>query len=370
MVQSLALAAAIAATLSMGANAAVVKTWARTLHMVDRDDLSAVQAAHNSPTSRLGGLCVLTGFGTASILLSYLTENIIPILLLISVLPLFLTGLLEDIGKHQSPRRRLLAAVISAILAIKITHVWIEETGLLWIDPALSVVPIAWGITVFWSAGVCNAFNLIDGVNGLAGFLAASISVALGYIAWSEGDILMAQVALVLAAAIAGFLIFNWPWGRIFLGDAGAYGIGHLLVWVSTLIAWRNPTISYPALCLMFFWPVADTFLAMWRRSRKKKRMMHPDYLHAHQFVMRAMQIRWKMKISLANSMTALVLAPFFLLPILTGVILADQPNFSFLAWILYGAVFFISYLVGIKWVRRQGWRKKRSISVEYVSRK
>lgn len=360
MVQSLALTATIAVILSMGINAAVVKTWARTLHLVQRDDLRAVQAAHKRPTSRLGGLGVLIGFGAASILLSHLTENIIPILLLISALPLFLTGLLEDVGKDQSPRRRLFAAAISAVFAIILTHTWIKETGLFWIDPALTIIPIAWGVTILWSAGVCNAFNLIDGVNGLAGFLGSSISVALGYIAWTAGDILMAQVAIVLAAAIAGFLIFNWPWGQIFLGDAGAYSIGHLLVWISVMISWRNPSISYTSLCLMFFWPVADTLLAMWRRSRKKQKMMHPDYLHAHQFVMRAIQLRWKMTLSLANSMTTIALAPFFLPPIFTGAILADRSDFSFLAWIVYGAVFFISYLVGIRWVRRQGWRKKR----------
>lgn len=362
MVQSLALAAAIAALLSMGINAAVVKTWARTRHLVQRDDLSAVQASHNRPTSRLGGLGVLTGFGGASLLLSYLTKDIIPILLIISVLPLFLAGLLEDMGQDQSPRRRLFAAVISAVFAITLTNTWIKETGLPGADLAISILPIAWGITVLWSAGVCNAFNLVDGVNGLAGFLGSSISVALGYIAWTAGDILMAQAAIVLAAAIAGFLIFNWPWGRIFLGDAGAYSIGHLLVWISILIAWRNPSISYTALCLMFFWPVADTFLAMWRRSRQKKKMMHPDYLHAHQFIMRAIQLRWNMTLALVNSLTTLVLAPFFLPPVLTGVILADRPNFSFLAWIVYGVVFFASYLIGIRWVRRQGWRKTRPI--------
>lgn len=370
MVQSLALAAIIAAILSIGVNAAVVKTWARTLHLVQRDDLSAVQAAHKRPTSRLGGLGVLIGFGASSILLSYLTEDITPILLLISVLPLFLAGLLEDMGKDQSPRRRLFAAVISAVFAVILTHTWIKETGLPVVDPALSFLPIAWGITILWSAGVCNAFNLVDGVNGMAGFLALSISIALGYIAWTAGDILMAHIVIILAAAITGFLIFNWPWGRIFLGDAGAYCIGHLLAWISIMIAWRSPSISYTALCLMFFWPVADTFLAMWRRSRRKKKMMHPDYLHAHQFVMRAIQLRWKTTLTLANSITIVVLAPFFLPPIITGIILADQSSLSFLAWIVYGAIFFVSYLVGIRWVRRQGWRKKRSMSADYVLRK
>lgn len=106
------------------------------------------------------------------------------------------------------------------------------------------------------------------------------------------------------------------------------------------LIAWRNPGVCYAAVSLMFFWPVADTFLAIWRRSLRNKKMMHADYLHAHQFIMRAMQIRWKMPLARANSATTVVLAPFFLAPIFSAVFLIDRPVLALGAWIAYGALF------------------------------
>lgn len=367
MAENFALAALISAVLSLGINRVVVRATDRTPLSDQRNDLGAVQAAHSRPTSRLGGLGVFTGFGAGSLLLSHVTGSLLPILLLISALPIFLAGILEDLGNGQSPRRRLLAAATSAVLAMGLSQTWVRETGVYGLDHLLAIIPMGLGLTVLWSTGVCNAFNLIDGVNGLSGFLASVISMALGYVAWTADDILMTQIAIVLAVAIAGFLIFNWPRGTIFLGDGGAYTIGHLLVWISVLICWRNREISYAALSLLFFWPVADTFLAMWRRSRRSRKMMHPDYLHVHQFVMRAIQLRWKLPLAQANPATTLVLAPFFLTPVLSAVCLVSQASLAFLAWLLFAILFTASYQVGIKQVRRQGWRRLGKQADDFV---
>lgn len=369
MSQNILLVVTVAAILSTSMNGTLAWASKQARYSSKRDDLTAVQSAHERPTPRLGGFGIFLGFSAASLLLGYLAEDTTPILLLISALPIFLAGLLEDTGRHISPRHRLFAAFISAALAIISLNTWIGSAGLNGFDLLMTFAPFAVLVTLVWSAGVCNAFNLIDGVNGLSGFIAFSISAALGFVAWGAGDILMSYVALALAISVLGFLVFNWPSGSIFLGDAGAYTIGHILTWISILIAARNPGIGYAALSLMFFWPVADTFLAMWRRSRRRSNMMHPDYLHAHQFVMRAMQLRWKTTLARANSATAVVLAPFFILPVLAGILLAERPHLAFVTWIIYGAVFLAFYLIGIRWVRRQGWRKRRWIQVQYSSR-
>lgn len=215
MVESVTLVASIALALSVGINAVIVRSSNRTPRLSRRDDMNAVQAAHSHPTPRLGGLGVFIGFGAALLLLSYLTTELIPIHLLISALPIFSAGLLEDLGRRQSPRRRLFAAALSGGVAIAVLHTWIKNSGLSGIDLLLAIPPIGVAITIIWSAGVCNAVNLVDGVNGLAGTLALSISAALAYIAWSAGDVLMAQIAVALAAGITGFLVFNWPRGKL-----------------------------------------------------------------------------------------------------------------------------------------------------------
>lgn len=144
MAETFVLAALMSAALSLGINRAVVRASDRTPLWAQRNDLGAVQAAHSRPTSRLGGLGVFTGFGAGSLLLSHVTGSLLPILLLISALPIFLAGLLEDLGNGQSPRRRLLAAAISAVLAIGLSQTWVRETGLYGLDHLLAITPLAW----------------------------------------------------------------------------------------------------------------------------------------------------------------------------------------------------------------------------------
>ena len=86
---------------------------------------------------------------------------------------------------------------------------------------------------------------------------------------------------------------FEFPFGKIFLGDAGAYALGHLLVWSAILIVNQSTEISPFAVLLIFFWPVADTGLAIWRRWKLGNPAGRPDRLHFHQLAMRFLEIRF-----------------------------------------------------------------------------
>lgn len=144
MAENFALAALISAVLSLGINRVVVRATDRTPLSDQRNDLGAVQAAHSRPTSRLGGLGVFTGFGAASLLLSHVTGSMLPILLLISALPIFLAGLLEDLGNGQSPRRRLLAAATSAVLAMGLSQTWVRRPACMGSITCWRSSPWAW----------------------------------------------------------------------------------------------------------------------------------------------------------------------------------------------------------------------------------
>lgn len=355
----LLITAGAALVVSASVNAAIIYIYRHSCQISSRDDLKAVQSSHNIPTPRLGGLGVFTGFSVALLIVAYMMGDLLPLYLLFSAIPIFFAGLLEDTGCHVTPSQRLAASFLSGALAVLVMKTWISDLGLTGFDLALAIAPAGILVTIVWSGGVCNAFNLIDGANGLSGFVAMSIAMALSFVAGQGGDDLPYYIALAIATSILGFLPFNWPKGRIFLGDAGAYTIGHILIWTSIMVNSRNPEINYTSLSLLFFWPVADTILAMWRRSQRRASMMHPDYLHVHQFVMRALQLRWKIKIAQANALTVVVLSPFFLAPILTGSFLVYKPYTALAAWLLYGGMFFYLYFLGIRWVRRQKWRKR-----------
>ncbi|PZX36224.1 hypothetical protein LY56_03510, partial [Roseinatronobacter thiooxidans] len=115
------------------------------------------------------------------------------------------------------------------------------------------------------------------------------------------------------------------------------------------------PEASAWALLLVLFWPVADTLLAIYRRSRRKTAAMAPDRLHVHQMVMRALEIciLGRRNRRIANPLTTLVLAPFVIAPPLVGIIFWDQTTIAFTAVIAFGILFFTSYAIAPLLIRR-----------------
>ena len=322
--------------------------------LMRRDDLKTVQASHLRQVSRLGGIAIVAGFGVAVLLMQDIEMRRVAGYLLISVIPVFSAGLLEDLGYYISPRNRLLFAMVSSVLAIGLMAMWIRACGLPGLDYLFAYAPVGVLVTLLWTSGICHATNLIDGVNGLAGTFGTLASLGLAALAWKAGDSQMMFIALLLVPAILGFLMLNWPRGMIFLGDAGAYSMGHLLAWVGVVLAWRNAEISGAAVSLVFLWPIADTFFAIYRRRRSGKRFDHPDRMHIHQVVMRWLEIAGlgRARRSISNPMTTVVLLPFMSAPIIAAYWLADFPAAAFLAFCLFGVGFVFLYRLGAQYAR------------------
>jgi UDP-GlcNAc:undecaprenyl-phosphate GlcNAc-1-phosphate transferase len=335
-----------------------IQPWVER-HLRDRDDLRSVQCAHVHVTPRVGGLGVVAT--TLVVLVFVVAEEHQPYFTLfaVSLLPVFIAGLSEDLGWRVTAFGRLCAAGVSAVLAIALLRIWIPPLALPGIDMVFQIAPLAIILTVLWSTGVCHAFNLIDGVNGFAGALGLLIAVGLTLVANQAGAEGFALVASAIIPSVLGFLLLNWPLGRIFLGDAGAYSLGHVLVWLAIGLAWYVPDVSALALALMFFWPVADTMLAIGRRLRKGRPVGAPDRLHFHQLVMRALLLISAGRLSrgAANSTTTLVVLPLAALPIGAGIMLWDRPGAALMAWLVFGVTFFGAYLAGVRVFRAGPWR-------------
>ncbi|MDP1669811.1 MraY family glycosyltransferase, partial [Phaeovulum sp.] len=286
-------------------------------------------------------------------------------LLALSLLPIFLAGLAEDLGFGVSVRGRLIAAAISAALAALLLHTWIDKVDLPGVDFLLGLAPFAILFTVFASAGVCNAFNLIDGMNGLASGTGILVAIGLGYIARKAGAPDFANVAFAMAPAIFGFFLFNFPAGKIFLGDAGAYSMGHALVWTAILLVAHSAEISPWAVVLVFFWPLADTLFAIYRRSRSGRPLGQPDQMHFHQLAMRGIEIGivGPGHRHVANALATTMLLPLIGMPILTGVWLWNNSAAAMAAVAIYGIAFAAAYRIGLFYFRRhaRAHRKHRN---------
>ncbi|SCY16494.1 MraY family glycosyltransferase [Paracoccus tibetensis] len=332
------------------------RSWHLKLTM-RRDDGRAVQAAHSQPTPRVGGVGIVAACIVSLIGLGVERTDAVTPLFVLSLMPVFLAGLLEDLGFRVRPRERLFAAALSSAVAVAVLQMWVPRADVPGIDWLLNFTPLAVTFTLFATSGICNAFNLIDGLNGLASATAIIVASCLAAVAFQAGDISLAETAMVLSAAFAGFLVLNFPLGKIFLGDAGAYTIGHLLSWLAVIIMVRVPDVTPWAIILIFFWPVADTLLAIYRRRVGGRPAGAPDRLHFHQLVMRGLEITLlgRRRRQLANPLATLIILPLAIMPALAGVALWDKPFAAFLALSASAAAFSLTYALALRVSCRRG---------------
>jgi len=297
---------------------------------IGHDEPSGVQKLHHAATSRLGGIVVVIAYAvTLAVLLAFGRDHgSLELPLALAAAPVVLLGLAEDLTCRVRPRYRMAAAVVSAMLASAWSGGIVPRLDLPLVDDLLQnlwfVLPLTW----FMVAGACNAVNLIDGVHGLAGGTAlimfGGIALAAG---WSDDAATMNRT-LVVMGALVGFLAWNYPRGRIFLGDAGAYFIGFMYAELSIQLIAHNHDLSAWYVIMLAGYPIVDTLFAMYRRGVVRRTpLMDPDALHLHSLVFRRVampierrQKRWSLRRANArvaprmwlHSALCLALAVFF----------------------------------------------------------
>ena len=153
----------------------------------------------------------------------------------------------------MSPKARLVASAVSSFIAILLFKVWLDRLGIPGVDTLLTFMPFGILFTIFATVGVVNAFNLIDGLNGLSSYVTVSVAVALSIIAFQAGNAQVSTFLVLVVASVLGFMVLNFPMGKIFLGDGGAYALGHLLVWSVIILISDATEVSAFAILLVFF---------------------------------------------------------------------------------------------------------------------
>lgn len=317
-------------------------------------DLTAVQSMHDCPTPRVGGIAIFIAFLVSTYFVPVsLTANYVKFAAATGIL--FAVGLAEDLGFNIAPKARLAACLIASLAVIVLLDTWLPRIGIPSFDPIMASWAIGVPITLVITAAVANGFNLIDGVNGLAALTAIAAAGALATISHQAGYLAMTDICLLLAAGILGFLVLNYPFGLIFLGDAGAYTLGFILSWFGISILLQATNASPWAILLTVFWPLADTLLAIYRRLASSTDTFAPDRLHVHQMVMRSLEIYFlgRHQRHISNPLTTLILAPFVVAPPLSAIFLWDQNRYAFFAVITFVALFFSSYRIAIIVLKR-----------------
>lgn len=272
----------------------VIRFGSFHLHLSADSDLSGVQKFHKKPVPRIGGVAIFLSIICCMPFINYTNSLVYSSLfyLVLSSIPVFSAGLLEDLTKKIGVKFRLLAAVMSAIIAGFFLNTWLIHIDLLGIDYLLQITFFSVLFTCFAVAGVSNAFNLIDGYNGLSSMVSIIIFSGLAYLSWVVGDRIVFVIAIIAIASVFGFLLWNYPHGLIFLGDGGAYLIGFWVAEISILLVTRNQSISPWCVFLMVAYPVFETIFTICRRFFRGTRVSQPDAAHLHQLFYRFV-VRW-----------------------------------------------------------------------------
>jgi UDP-GlcNAc:undecaprenyl-phosphate GlcNAc-1-phosphate transferase len=215
-----------------------------------------------------------------------------------SALIVFLTGLVDDRRHIKVPLRFALQA-LALLCMIWYGDVLLYNFGKLFWDRLLGLGPLAIPITVFSALGVINAFNMIDGMDGLSGGLALIALGGMAFLAGRGGFVEEHAILLIISAAVLGFLLLNFrfPWRQralVFLGDSGTSWLGFVMAWFFILLSQDfqvdgNFRAYAPITAIWLFGlPLMDTTYVMIRRAIVREPIFGADQRHLHHRFLRS----------------------------------------------------------------------------------
>jgi UDP-GlcNAc:undecaprenyl-phosphate GlcNAc-1-phosphate transferase len=249
-------------------------------------DVPSLRRRHSKPTPINGGLCIFAAFIAGVALFSKLqpawfAENIKSLEVYGVSLSILLTlGLIDD-TRGLKPWPKLVFQTLATVILVAFEpHV--HSTCLLWQE---TLGPIVWPMALVWIAGITNAINLVDGLDGLAGGVSFLVSLSILGLSIYGGQQTAFPLVMVgvLSAGTLAFLFYNWNPAKIFLGDNGSLSLGFVIASCSlTCKPGNHSWIMVSSVILMLGYPMLDMGLAVMRRARSGLPLFKADRNHLH----------------------------------------------------------------------------------------
>lgn len=234
---------------------------------------------HKGKIPRLGGVAVFASFLIVWIVVSFCfgkakTNFFASLFIGFGIILLF--GVVDDIFNLRAKLKFLIQMIAALVVSLSPHHF---QSILGWHFPPF----VGEIITFFWIISIVNAFNLIDGMDWVCGGISFLTCLTLGLIFKFEGNS-MSIFYFILCGSLAGFLYWNKPDAKIFLGDGGSQTLGYLIA-IAPLFNPGNPKFEFtqfPVMLLLCSIPVTDVIAAIWRRGREHRAFFSPDRAHIH----------------------------------------------------------------------------------------
>jgi len=239
---------------------------------------------HRVPVLRLGGVALAAAFVAVLALARVLAPEPGGLsrehaAMLFCPLAMFALGFWDDLRPLGAVRKLLAQILISA--AVPCFGVGIQTVSLPFGNAALELGWLGYVATVLWLVSFTNLINLVDGIDGLAGGICLMLMVLLAYVSQEIANIPL--LAAGMAGALLGFLRYNFPPARIYMGDGGAYFLG-FLIGLATIVSSQKGTVAAALIAPLFVLalPIVDTALAIVRRGWYGLPIFRPDRQHIH----------------------------------------------------------------------------------------
>ena len=242
--------------------------------------------SHKIPVPRLGGLALAAAFVFIALAVTIFfpptdgTRIPTRLTIIFTSLAMFLLGFWDDI-RPLGARKKLLGQILIAMAAFY-CGIQIQSFKNPLTHTVYELGPLAGVVTVFWLVALTNLINLIDGIDGLAAGIGLMLMGLLTYVGFTSGSF-TTYAAAGMCGALLGFLYYNFPPAKIYLGDGGAYFIGYLIAIFTVSNSQKGAVVAAliaPIFALAL--PIIDVTLAILRRGMKGLPIFRPDRKHIH----------------------------------------------------------------------------------------
>ncbi|MBJ2348621.1 MULTISPECIES: MraY family glycosyltransferase [Pseudomonas] len=297
--------------------ASSLMTWVLRRYALARSiiDIPNARSSHSVPTPRGGGVAIVFSFLAALPILA--ANESLSLHAMWSMLGagavVAVLGFLDDHG-HIAARWRLLGHFIASVWALywlggmPVITMFNVEIDLAWLGHVLAVLYLVW---------MLNLYNFMDGIDGIASVEAICVCVGACLLYWLGGFESLIMAPLLLALAVAGFLYWNFPPARIFMGDAGSGFLGIVLALLSLQAAWASPKLLWVWFILLGVF-IVDATVTLIRRLLRGDKVYEAHRSHAYQFASR--QFGRHLPVTLA----VMAINLLWLLPLAACVVLLD----------------------------------------------
>jgi UDP-GlcNAc:undecaprenyl-phosphate/decaprenyl-phosphate GlcNAc-1-phosphate transferase len=304
----------------------------------------AIQRIHLNETPRLGGFIFLISLLGYSVYCNVNESILLLKLILLCLIPIMVTGIKEDLFHNVEPFIRLLSLLFVG---------WLFRAQFTGPLPYIADIPfigklilLQGGVSFFYilsMVAIANGMNLIDGVNGLCGAVALSILSALLFLSYKTSDITMLSLIFSLILLLIPFMLMNYPYGRIFLGDLGAYSLGLIVSMLTIILFGRHPEISPWGAVLILIYPVTEVLFSLLRRMLKGTLVYHSDREHLHLKLFNFFRPKPHFK-KIANALVTPVLSGLWIFPLLSITWVYQKSVFIWIAIILFILLYGLLY--------------------------